>query len=203
MTAEQGAGFAPPGGANVFRGLIVIGIAVLIGIALMARGITSDDAVAAGDEAADSATTESDGTAADTETETDGAVADDTVDTTVTTVAEETVVAAELPRDPATVTVVVLNANGGKGVAGAATQKLDARNYITATPEDANSLGNSVIFYEEGYLADANEIATALGVADPAAVVQPLDPSSAAATSDKRQGANIMVFVGNDGVIPT
>lgn len=201
MTAEQGAGFAPPGGANVFRGLIVIGLAVLIGIALMARGITSDDAVAAGDETTDSTVTESADDGA--ETGTDAGTVDETADTTVTTVAEEPVAAAEPARDPASVTVVVLNANGGKGVAGAATQKLDARNYITATPQDANSTGNSVIFYDDGYLADANEIATALGVADPATVVQVLDPSSAAATSDKRQGANVMVFVGNDGLIPT
>ena len=205
MTAEQGAGFAPPGGANVFRGLIVIGLAVLIGIALMARGITSDDAVVAGDETTDSTETGTtdDGTGADTGIGAETGTTDETTAATVTTVAEEPVVAAELPRDPASVAVVVLNANGGKGVAGAATQKLDARNYVTANPEDANSTGNSVIFYEDGYLADANEIATALGVADPAAVVQLLDPSSAAATSDKRQGANVMVFVGNDGLIPT
>lgn len=200
MTAEQGAGFAPPGGANVFRGLIVIAIALLIGIGLMARGITSDD-VAAGD-----ATTTTTTAPADDATTTDDAADAETVVDEAPEATEDPAQPAPEPlpeaRDPAAVTVVVLNANGGKGVAGAATQKLDARNYVTATPKDANSTGNSVIFFEEGFQADANAVATALGATD-LSIVQPLDPSSAAATSEKRQGANVMVFVGNDGLIPT
>ncbi len=204
MTAEQGAGFAPPAGANVMRGLIVIGIAVLIGVGLMARGITSDDATTV------EASTEADATAAD-ETATDDGTTDDGTVTEEPEVADDAATATETPteaapvtlRDPSEVAVVVLNANGGRGIAGDATQKLDARNYVTKEPRDANSTGASTILYLEGYEADAAEIARVLGVADPAGVIALLDPASTAATSPKRQDAQVMVFVGNDGIIPT
>ena len=56
-----------------------------------------------------------------------------------------------------------------------------------------------MVYFTEGFEAEAVDVATVMGVADPGSVVQALDPSAPPIAD--LQDANIVVQIGNDGVI--
>ncbi len=196
-THDTGGGFGRSAGANLARGIGVIVVAIAIGLLLMNRGLgerveaAAPDDVTTTTEAADDENLVTDGD----EDEADaGSEADDEADDSTTTTA-----APAAARPAAEVTVLVLNGtNGLKGVAGRGTEVMTAAGYLTAAPKNADVDGASVILYMEGFEADARAIATAFGV-DPDAVVQPFDAASSPIADT--QAANVVVRIGNDGVI--
>ena len=197
MTAgahDAGGGFGRSAGANAARGIAVIAAAVLLGFFLMARAI-DDDTVVAGTDSTTTITTApagSDTSAADSTTITTAPVSDDTA-----TGADDTLPAQ---RTPSEVLTLALNGTdpvqGGK--AGAMRDVLAANGYGVAAPKNASSPAASAVLFVEGYESDARAIATLLGV-DPDAVVRPFDAASSPIADT--QSAQVIVVVGNDGVI--
>lgn len=196
-THDTGGGFGRSAGANLARGIGVIVIAIAIGLLLMNRGLgerveaQAPDDVTTTTEAAEDENLVTDDEDADADAD---VAADDSDDDTSTTTA-----APAAARPAAEVTVLVLNGtNGLKGVAGRGSEVMSTAGYLTAAPKNADIDGASVILYMDGFEADARAIATAFGV-DPDAVVQAFDAASSPIADT--QGANVVVRIGNDGVI--
>lgn len=161
---------------NPARGAALVVVAVLLGLVLLRNGIDTSEVVTStrddsGEEADDGAT--------------DEGTTDEGEDTTSSTVAV---------RPPAEVTVIVLNGTSVAGTAGkysdaiasAGYQMLDAGNATSQTP-------TTLVFYVEGYEAEAAAVATAAGV--PATI-------SPAPLPDPPPGdvgaANVVVVIGTD-----
>ena len=228
---RPGSGTARLGGTDIFRGALVIITAIVIGGFVISRGLdnTATEDLSASEtevEVADPASPgedEADADAGDAAAGVDdtdaanGVLQDSTVstpgatptpDTTIAdaeegtveeTVVEETVPAAPVARTPAEVKVLVLNGAQTQGIAARGTEALKAASYITAAPKNANTQQPSVILYQEGYELDANAVA-AVFTAGLEAIVQPIDP--AALPIDDTQGANVIVVIGSDNLIP-
>jgi len=118
---------------------------------------------------------------------------------------EDEVVAAD-PGDtrvPAEVNVLSANGTGGSGVAGAISDKVKARGYI-GEASNATVTQDSVIYYREGYSADAIAIAGIVGATPEIVLPAPADiPVAQNAIDDGRlAAANVVVIIGNDGRIP-
>ncbi len=199
MTAgahDAGGGFGRSAGANLARGIGVIVVAVVIGLLLMNRGL--GERVEASASAETTATTEA-STEENLVTEEGDATTDDAANDDDAAAAETTTVPTAAARPPAEVKVLVLNGtNGIKGVAGRGTTVVTDAGYIAAEAKNADVDGASVILYMEGFEADARAVATAFGV-DPDAVVAPFDAASSPIADT--QASNIVVRIGNDGVI--
>lgn len=184
---DAGGGFGRSAGANVARGVMVIVGAVIVGLLLMNRGLTDNRA---------SASSTNDATATTPTTTAEEAAP---ASSTTTTEAPGTTTTLGAPRDPSEVAVLVINGTENlKGVAGRGTDALKTSNYITRDPKNADTNGPSVILYTEGYQAEANAIAAIYGI-DADVYVQPFDAASSPIADT--QEANIVVRIGNDGVI--
>ncbi|MFT7598880.1 MAG: hypothetical protein ACI8TP_001804 [Acidimicrobiales bacterium] len=188
---DAGGGFGRSAGANVARGVMVIVGAVIIGLLLMNRGLGDSQAEA-----------DAGGTSVTTTTAAEGAgEVEETPSTTASTAVPTTLGA---PRDPSEVAVLVINSTAGEdgqpleGVAGRGTNVLKTNNYITRDPKNGTA-GPSVVYFAEGFESEALAVAAVLGVADPASVVQALDP--AAPPIADIQEASVIVRIGSDGVI--
>lgn len=188
---EAGGGFGKSAGANAGRGVAVVVLAVIVGALLMTKGLDSNDAVAPlvrDDET--TTTTEADDSVVAAVTTADGEGESDTSDTTAAVSAG--------PRAPADVLVLVLNGASLNGVAGRGTDMLAELGYATATPDNAKSPAKSVVLYTEGFEAEAQAVAAAFGIPVETTVFA-FDPADS--PIEDTQGANIIVRVGNDGVI--
>jgi hypothetical protein len=111
-------------------------------------------------------------------------------DQTTTTVAP----AGQGPaKPPAEVKVVVLNGSGGlaKGVAGTSTTKLKELGYQTADAANAAPVDASVVYFADGFEANAQAIKTALTLGG---TVEPLANLQGADVKD----ANVVVVLGAD-----
>jgi hypothetical protein len=189
---DGGAGAGRSAGSDTFRGVLVIAAAVVVGILLLSRGLADDDQTAIADE---EPAAESDGGEAEGE-----AVAPPDGEATTPSTEPPATTPAEPPaaRQPGEVSVLVLNGSGRSGEAGRGAQFFTDAGYVAADPQNAPSPGPSVIWFAEGYAAEAEAAAAALGV-DAAAVVRPIDP--AAPPIADLQGANLVVVAGTDGTI--
>lgn len=165
---------------------------------------SEDDSASVAEGATDPA---ADPTTADPATEpalTDpGDAMEEGTETTATTVAGAetsltTVDPAGPAATPAEVQVLVLNAEGTKGVAGRGSEVLSTAGYDVLAPKNATVLaGSSAILYAGASDADALAIAAAFG-AD-AALVAPLDP--AAPPINDIGAADVVVVIGQDGAL--
>lgn len=204
--ADDGSLARSTGGAAA-RGALLIALAVVIGLVLMAFALEDESTEVTSTDDTDQTTettvpaddgTGDDGTSADVEDPGDG--------TTDTTAAPETIPPADAGdlRPPGEVNVLVANGTGGKGVAGAVSDKLIARGYISPS-SNAPSTAESVIYYRDTYEDDARAVAEIVGTtADllrPA--VDPIAVSPAAINDGRLDAANIVVIIGNDERIPT
>jgi hypothetical protein len=192
---------------------MLIALAVLIGLILLwsalddAETVIADDADATQDD--DAGTTDGDATDDGTDGATDDGTdpADDSTTVTNDQPADETITSTTLPeaeaRPAAEVNVLVANGTGGRGVAGRVSDKLKARGYISDA-SNATNTQTSVIYYDEGFAADARAVAEAINTTPD--VIQPT-PSGTIAVSadavDRAESADIVVIVGADDRIPT
>lgn len=96
-------------------------------------------------------------------------------------------------RPAAEVNVIVLNASGGlaRGVAGTMTEKLTDLEYQTVEPGNAVARDTSVVYFAEGFEAEATAIQQGLGLPG---TVEPLADLPTA----EAQGADIVVVLGGD-----
>ncbi len=218
------------GGTDLFRGVLVALIALTIGAVVLTQGsdddgvdsaadeasITTgeltaadpnatltDDEAQAGDAATDPAAPTTDDAMADgaatEDATTDGAstASSDPATTTLTTAPA----LADTARPAGDVEVVVLNATDRKGIAGQGTELLGAAGYATVPAGNATNAVGSVIYYLEGYRADA--IAVSQVFTDGLeGLVQPYDPTSPPAVAEDIADAKVIVVLGVDDAIP-
>lgn len=211
--ADDGSLVRSTGGAAA-RGAMLIALAVVIGLVLLWSALDDAETVIAdpGDATQDNGAAGGDD-AADDGADNGGAAVDDSSDdsTTPTNDVPSDTTLAPLPdedagqaREPAEVTVLVANGTGGRGVAGAVSDKLKTRGFIS---DAANALNTqtSVVYYDEGFAADARVVAETIGATPD--VIQPVPAAGTIAVSadaiDRAEAADIVVIVGTDDLIPT
>ncbi len=172
----------PRGGQNAnassaaLRGAVLIGVAVLLGIALLAQSFRDDSKASSASTARTTTTVKKSGT----------------------TVTPSSVVQAH---DPAQVKVLVLNGSGKSGIAKAGADQLKAANYTTLDPSNAlggKTITESTVYFVAGYDADAQAIAAKLGLKPTAA--KPL-PSPVPPEVGDAKDANIVVVIGTDAPV--
>lgn len=188
---DAGGGFGQSAGGNAARGAMVIVAALLLGFVLLQQGLTGSD----GDDTAATGTTDNSTVAGSGSTETTS------IDNPEVSVPAETTQATLGASRPAgEVAVLVLNGTDGpvSGIAGKGSDKLKTNNYITRDAKNASQPSPSAVYYAEGFEAEARVVAEVMG-ASADAVVSALDPATV--PIGDTQAANIVVVVGNDGVI--
>lgn len=172
-----------PGGLDGnARGLVVLVVALVVGFLLLAGaggGGGGDDAASGGDDA-------------------DATVPLDDLGTTTTEGATTTTSAPTASsRTPAEVQVIVLNGSGKNGAAASATETIGAAGFNMGTPGDGPSTETTTIYYQEGYEADATDIAALLGKS-PDAIAPIAEASLGGAEGD----ANVVVVLGVSDTAP-
>lgn len=185
--------FTRTGGAAATRGAVLVAVAVLIGLVLLSRGFDTGSFVATGsdDEAADQAAAGD-----DTDTDTPGAADDDLAPDEglappPTTAPDPNEILPE-PRDPAEVSVAVLNGSGVSGAAGEFSDQVSELGYTTLPPGNAEPVPATVVYFTPDFQADAEDLATAIGALPTAAVPLP-EPSPVEA-----EDADVIVVLGED-----
>jgi hypothetical protein len=164
------------GGGTAVRGAILIGAAVLLGVVLLGRGL--DSGLLPGDDG--------NGTAA-------GENGDGGSDTTTPVTTED---GTPVTRAPAEVVVWVLNGGGPAGTASNGSQVVTNAGYQSVEPENApQDVPQSIVYFIEGYQADAAAVATLLGFG--ADRVQPLPDPPPVPNGDLR-GAQVLAVLGPD-----
>jgi hypothetical protein len=172
MTAPEPRSAGSDGNA---RGLLVIGVAVVVGLLLLLN---------VGDGGSDVEGSASSGTT--TTTLDEGVV--DVEDTTTTSTT-----APDSGRSPSEVKVIVLNGSGQAGAAGATSETLGEAGYTMAEPGNAPSATETLVYYAEDYQPDAIAVAELLGKGTDS--VRPLsDASLGGAEGD----ASVVVVLGAD-----
>jgi hypothetical protein len=197
-----------PARSGLWRGILVIVTAVAVGLFVITQGLDEPrieagaSADGAGPDDGGEGDAEAEGAGADAGAGLGSAASTTTIvveTTTTETVAETTTTeVGPVVRAPADTPVLVLNAEGTKGIAGQGADLLQGLGYAVLAPKNANSLGPSQILYQDSFEAEARGVAEALAV-DPAVVVAPLDP--AAPPFDDLGNAVVIVIIGQDGVI--
>lgn len=158
------------------RGLALIATAVIIGLFVLRNGFETQDAGDVAPVVADTSDTTAAGSP-DTEPEA----------TTETT-------AAPAPRPPAEVTVLVANTTGVGGAAGGLSENLTGQGYVSAPPTDAEpALQTTQVLFVEGYQAEAEAVAAAVGAPAESVAAMP-DPIPVADLA----GAQVLVMLGSD-----
>ncbi len=134
-------------------GLVIIVVAMLVfGAISFIDGLRDDSSPTAG--ATTTATTATTSTTSTTVTTRPPTTTTTAAPTTTTTAATPTTV-----RPPSEVRILVLNAVGTPGLAGAVTEQLAALGYDMATPDNAGEqLDQSRIWYRRGFGAEALEL---------------------------------------------
>lgn len=175
------------------RGALLIGVAVIIGLLLLWRGHDDDSTTVTSEGGTPVATTVATGG-----TSPDGAPA---------TTPGETTVPPPVTHVPKDVKVLVANGTGTSGGAGTVTQKLVPKAWfmLPAANAGTSDVERSVIYYREGYEADAAQIARDLGVPE-ASIEGMLEPMPATPPVSQQamanaQGAHVLVLLGSDGAI--
>jgi hypothetical protein len=154
---------------------LLIGVAVILGAVLLAQGFSDGSSTATSNS------------------NTSTTVKRNSASTTATT--------APQPHDPATVKVLVLNGSGKSGIAKAGADQLKAANYTTLDPANSANgavIATSVVYFQPGFDADAQQIAAKLGLAPTAA--QPLPGPPPPEVGDPKD-ANVVVVIGTDAPV--
>ncbi len=122
----------------------------------------------------------------------DSAVVD--TETTTDVTEPETPVTEPTPvvRPPGEVTIRVGNGARKGGVAGAGTDLLTQAGYVALAPKNAPTVANSVVYYIEGYEADAAQVARLALMGETAIAPMPADPGI------EIDGAQLIVILGQD-----
>lgn len=106
----------------------------------------------------------------------------------------ETTTTSEAPaiRPPGEVTIRVGNGARRSGVAGAGTDILTQAGYKALSPKNAPTVAASVVYYAEGYEADAAQVARLTLMGESAIAPMPADPGV------DIDGANLIIILGQD-----
>jgi hypothetical protein len=158
-------------------GIILIAVAVLIGVVLLAKGFGQEDGLVSTAAPANERTT--------TTTQA-------TAPAGAGTAGDETTTTTAAANAPTNVSVLVANGTGKSGVAGTNADKLKTAGFTKVDTANAPTTSKSAVYYGSGAQADAQAVATALG----------LDPSVVTAMPSlppvDLKGATVLVVVGSD-----
>ncbi|MDZ7679381.1 MAG: LytR C-terminal domain-containing protein [Acidimicrobiales bacterium] len=196
MAARRSSGGRPPANAALRGGGLIV-VSVLIGVALLAWGFSEEGGLVETDPTATTAPS-GDGDP-DTGDETGDENGDGDADPGITTDdgTETTEPGEALPqaRPPEDTGIYVRNGSGVNGAAGRVRDHLLALNYILRSPDNApDRVAETAIYYEEGWRAEALEVAGELGVTDE--IVAPLPIPAPAAT--EMGDTQILILLGED-----
>lgn len=198
MTAPRHPGDKPPTNAAA-KGVGIIALAVVIGAIFLGMGFSSDDGLFAGSSNEPGQTDTTASTAAGNDGGEQGTNNDTGVETgTPNTETGEPIANGDPQARPNNeIHYVVLNGSGAGGRAGRVSSQLSALGFVPSDPSNVpgGQVDDSHIYYEEGWQAEAQVIAKALGVTD-----ELLSPLPAPFSFDMGD-AHIMVVLGKDGVI--
>ncbi|NNE95276.1 MAG: LytR C-terminal domain-containing protein [Acidimicrobiales bacterium] len=193
-------------GTNAARGIAVILAAVAVGAVLMWLGYSNDSVDATAGDDGSALVSDDDGSgddgSGDDGSGNDGSGDDGSGDTSSTT--ETTTTTTTTPpstaRPAAEVTVVVMNATEGKpGIAGRSSAIAEQAGYTMLEAGNAQVDQDTAIQYAPDYEADAVAVAEAFGLDE--SVVEPFPDELNIRDEADVAGANIIVFVGLDGLI--
>ena len=217
-----GGGLGPSNGAAAPRALLLIVVAVLLGAALLWKGLddgtdlvsdqpvptttattgdgTPDDGT--GDGTPDDGTgdgTPDDGTGAGTPDDGtgDGTPDDGTGGTTTSTLFPT------ITEPPSEVQVLVANGSGTARAAGDVTELLVPKGYATLAPANAQPTDSTMIFFRPGMVAEARAVMELLAPDSPDLLAQ-IPPTGLAVAEnalDRLESADIVVILGADGRI--
>lgn len=180
---------APSAGGRddaTIRGAVVLVVAIVIGLALLARSGGGGDEE---DASSDRSTTTTEATASTDATGETGSLPAPVNDTSTTT-------GPVVTADPATITVAVLNATPTVGLAGDKAALLEAAAYMTVTGNVAGSNTDTTMIYATPEAqADANAIKTLL---DLGGAVVAEKPAEALGANGEDAEAQVVVVLGAD-----
>ncbi len=188
------------GGGAAGRGIVIVGIAIVVGVYLLARafsGAEPDDVVAGpGDE--EVADDEENGDSATGEEDETGATTSTTTTTTTTTLPPPVITHA-----PNEVRVAAVNGTGAPGLAGAAAAELSALGFQTRAKNAVSfAMTESMIYYQPGYTDDAKAIAASLSA--PLDILTPAPATVLTLVRNPEDVSDFHIFVvlAADGAIP-
>jgi hypothetical protein len=187
---------------TAMRGALLVGVAVIVGALLLWRGHDDDAGQVTTAGAVTTTRAASATTAAPGSTVAGGAGG--AAGGTPTTVAGGSATTAggapAATRQPAQIKVLVANGANKSGYAGQVNQRLTTFGYGTLGPENANVTGATKIFYREGYVEDAKNLAKNLGVGVDIVELIPsvLTDRFDAPVASRAAQANIVIILGTD-----
>jgi hypothetical protein len=196
MTAPGGSGpdgsFNRSAGDAALRGAFLVGVAVVIGLLLLWKGLDGG-----GSTTSTSGTTKPAGV---TTTKAGGT----TIAPGQTTLAPgQTTTTASVPgstRPPSQVKVLVANGGSVKGAAASVTAKIGPKGFVPLPPANAAPTQASNVFYRDTFLEDAKSVAAVIAApADTLAAMPATLPIVGAGTTPN--DANVIVIIGLDGKI--
>jgi len=208
-----GGGLGPSNGAAAPRALLLIVVAVLLGAALLWKGLddgtdlVSDQPVPTttaptGDGTPDDGTGDStpdDGTGDSTPDDGTGdSTPDDGTGGTTTSTLFPTIT-----EPPSEVQVLVANGSGTARAAGSVTELLVPKGYATLAPANAQPTDSTMIFFRPGMVAEARAVMELLAPDSPDLLAQ-IPPTGLAVAEnalDRLESADIVVILGADGRI--
>ena len=180
--ASSDGSFAKSAGGAAGRGILLIAVAVIIGVLLLRNGFD--------DNSGGSSAPPTSGGATETTVSPNTTAAGGGSATTAVTSPAST-------RPNNQVKVFVANASGVQGSAGRAADTLKAAGYVAVAGNAPAHVKTTTVYYTEGYQAEAQGVAAALGA--PAAAVQPMPTPPPIADI---QGAQVLVMLGPDVAKP-
>jgi len=175
-SSRGGGGAQVEPGRQRLIGLALVVAAVLIGVLLVARGLSEDEPVVG-------VAVEDPGV-----TTTEDRDAPPTID-------PETIDTPGAP-EPGEVTVLVANAKGEAGLAASVGESLTADGFEVVTPTDAPITDATSVYYADGNEAGAQLVAEALGL--PKSVVAPLPQPAPLSDPLLARNAGVVVVLGAD-----
>jgi len=195
--ASSDGSFARSTGNAAARGVVLIGIAVLIGIVLLAKGFDGASSQAATPAASTPTTAPA---AADTTDPPDTATSSTAPGSDESpTTAPATPVAV---RPAGEVKVVVANGSGLAGAAGSAKDELTSAGYV-AEAKNAVTVPTelSAIYYIDGFVEEAKQVASTLGGTAALLRAAPSDPLALIKNPTGLEEFHIFVILGTDKAI--
>jgi len=202
--ARSRGGLGPSNAAAAPRAFLLIGVAVVIGLVLLWKGLDSSPSDQPAAPAAPVPTTEALATGdPDAGTASSGgSTATPTTAASTPTTAAPTTTAPPMPEPthaPNEVKVLVANGSGVSGAAGKVTDMLSPLGWAMESPANADKTSVSGIYYKTGYARDARVIQEHFGE-DPSILTQvPTGGLAVPANAEDRvANADIIIILGSD-----
>ena len=190
-----GGGLGPSNGAAAPRALLLIVVAVLLGAALLWKGLDDGTDLVSDQPVPTTTAPTGDGTPDDGSG--DGTPDDGTGGTTTSTLFPT------ITEPPSEVQVLVANGSGTARAAGSVTELLVPKGYATLAPANAQPTDSTMIFFRPGMVAEARAVMELLAPDSPDLLAQ-IPPTGLAVAEnalDRLESADIVVILGADGRI--